>query len=262
VDTTQPDESRELRYAVAPITKVEVRDPSGTGDNTWTMTGYAAVFDSKTTLYDGKFLKLTESIAPSAFDHVLRNQPMDQPGGVVHFNFGHDMNRAVAATNVPAGEPGSLELSTDSTGLRFRAKVPRDDPDGVAMASKMRTGVLGQASFAFTIDPEDGDDLDTITNEDGTETEHRTLTNLNHLYDVCATPQGAYSQTVAQLRSLAVAIGRPDERAAIIVGSASAEGDIGVGTASAVGIVESRRPAEVIDLRVRSARRRFSQPME
>src|ERR1051326_8710301 len=102
-----------MRFVVAPITHVDVRDPSGNADNTWTMSGYAAVKNQQTTLYNGKFVKLTESIDTAAFDNVLKDQAMSQPDGVVHFNFGHDMNRAVAATNVPAGQPGSLHLRSD-----------------------------------------------------------------------------------------------------------------------------------------------------
>src|SRR6266566_1638802 len=135
VDERQaPTGPSELRYAVAPITNVEVRDPTATDDNTWTMSGYAAVFNETTTLLDSKFIRLTESIDQRAFDPVLQSQQMDSPDGVVHFNFGHDMNRAVAATDVPAGTPGSLKLNSDKRGLFFLAKVPRDDPDGVAMA--------------------------------------------------------------------------------------------------------------------------------
>src|SRR5262245_65611942 len=108
------------------------------------MSGYAAVFNETTTLLDSKFIKLTESVDARAFDHVLANQSLSTSEGVVHFNFGHDMNRAVAATDVPAGAPGSLLLSTDKKGLRFQAKVPRDDPDGIAMAVKVRAGVVKQ----------------------------------------------------------------------------------------------------------------------
>lgn len=203
-----PTENGELRYAVAPITAVEVRDTSGTDDNTWTMSGYAAVFNQNTTLYDGKFVKLTESIDPGFFDAVLRDQPMDSSDGVVHFNMGHDMNRAVAATDVPQGQPGSLRLEAHKQGLYFLAKVPRDDPDGVAMAVKMRSGVLRQASFAFTIAKAE----DTIVeNDDGPDEEHRRLLEAKHLYDVCATTQGAYPQTISQLRSYAAALGQPEE---------------------------------------------------
>lgn len=198
----------ELRYAVAPITNVEVRDPTGTNDNTWTMSGYAAVFGETTTLLDSKFLRLTESIDQRAFANVLRDQGMNSSEGVVHFNFGHDMNRAVAATDVPAGAPGSLQLSTDKRGLRFLAKVARDDPDGIALASKMRAGVVKQASFAFTVKEADYKYTET---EDGPDTEHRTITEIGRLYDVCACPQGAYSSTVSGLRSYGAALGQPDD---------------------------------------------------
>lgn len=206
----------ELRYAVAPLVNVEVRDGAGSFDNTWTMSGYAAVFDETTTLLDSKFLKLTESIDARAFDHVLSTQGIQTAGGVVHFNYGHDMNRAVAATDVPAGQPGSLELSTDKRGLFFTARVARDDPDGQAMAVKMRDGVLKQASFAFTIGDASYEELNARDDEGEMEalSEHRTINEVAHLYDVCATAQGAYSTTVSGLRSYAAALGehgvRPD----------------------------------------------------
>ena len=192
----------ELRYAVAPIVDVQVRDAGD--DGSWTMSGYAAAFNQATTLYDGRFLKLTEDIDPHAFDRVLREQPLTRPEGVVHFNFGHDMNRAVAATDVPAGQPGSLTLRPDGQGLHYLAKVARDDPDGAAMASKMRAGVLRQASFAFTIK-----NAKTVTSDlpDGRTQEHQRILEIGHLYDVCATSQGAYPQTVSQLRSMAAQLG-------------------------------------------------------
>ena len=203
----------ELRYAVAPIQSVEVRDPSANHDDSWTMSGYAAVYDETTTLLDSKFIRLTESIDSRAFDGVLKDQGLDQAGGVVHFNFGHDMNRAVAATDIAAGEPGSLKLESHKRGLYFEARVPRDDPDGQAMAVKMRSGVLRQASFAFTIGKATYDSTeDENAESEGTAyEEHRTITEVKHLYDVCATAQGAYSSTVAGLRSYSAALGQPSD---------------------------------------------------
>jgi HK97 family phage prohead protease len=198
----------ELRYAVVPITHVDVRDPSANPDNTWTMSGYAAVFNTATTLHDGKFLRVTEDIDPAFFDDILQRQKLSQPEGVVHFNFGHDMNRAVAATDIPAGQPGSLQLRADANGLFYLAKVARDDPDGIAMASKMRTGVVKQASFAFTV--ADSEVRSSLL-PDGRELEHRRLMRGGRLFDVTATPQGAYHQTVSQLRSYAAALGHPIE---------------------------------------------------
>src|SRR5215831_824196 len=198
----------ELRFAVAPLTHIDVRDAAENNDQTWTMSGYAAVFNEQTTLFNGKFVKATESIDARAFDHVLSEQGLNTPAGVVHFNFGHDMNRAVAATDVPAGQAGSLQLRSDAHGLHFLARVSRDDPDAIAMAAKMRAGVVRQSSFAFTV----GRDEITVTEqEDGPDVEHRTILELDHLYDVCCTTQGAYATTVSGLRSLSAALGHPDE---------------------------------------------------
>ena len=195
------DDELNFRFAVAPITHVDVRDPSANEDGSWTMSGYAAVFNQQTTLFDGRFVRTTEDLAPTAFDRVLREQ-----SDAVHFNYGHDMASTVASTRVPAGQEGSLQLRVDANGLHFLAKVARDDPDGLRMASKMRTGVLNQASFAFSI----RDAVDTTTDlEDGRQNEHRRITDLGYLRDVCATPLGAYRQTVSQLRSYAAAIGQP-----------------------------------------------------
>jgi Caudovirus prohead serine protease len=70
----------------------------------------------------------------------------------------------------------------------------------------MRSGVLRQASFAFTVAR---DTIEIEENQDGQDVEHRTLLECAHLYDVCATPQGAYAQTVSGLRSLAASLGQP-----------------------------------------------------
>lgn len=203
-DDRASGDEQQMRYAVAPIVGIEVREPSESYDNTWTMSGYAAVFDTETTLYDGRFTKLTEIIDRRAFDRLLREQPMTSPDGVVHFNYSHDMMSAVAATDVPAGQPGSLELRADSRGLFYTARVSRDDPDAVRMAAKMKTGVLRQASFAFKI----GDaDTEIRMLGDGREEERQVIKDIAWLADVCATPQGAYSATVSQLRSYAAAHG-------------------------------------------------------
>ena len=205
-----PAAERELRYAVAPITDITFRDATATGDGSWLIEGYAAVYDAETTLYDGKFYQLTESIAPGAFANVLArvNLPAsDLTRTLVHLNYVHDMQSAVAATDAD-GPIGRLLLAEDARGLRFTAKVDREDPDAVRMAVKMRRGVVRQASFAFTIAAEES--LETETEQKTVE--HTRILEIKDLYDVCVCPQGAYPQTVSTLRSLAAAIGRtPDE---------------------------------------------------
>src|SRR5262245_41018210 len=196
-------------YLVAPIERVDVREASATHDNTWTMSGYAAVFDQQTTAYDDGFDRLTIEIDPHAFDRLLATQRLDTPEGAVHFNLGHDMNTAVAATDVPEGQPGSLRLSADSHGLHFLARVSRDDPDGVRLASKMRSGVVRQASFAFTV-ANGGQKFTEIENEDGSFESNRRITEMQQLFDVCACPQGVFSQTVSGLQSYAKFLGQPE----------------------------------------------------
>ena len=198
----------ELFYAVAPIEKVDVRDSSRNDDNTWTMSGYAAVFNHTATIFDSSFLRTTVEIHSDAFRPVMAEQEFTQPSGVVHFNRGHDMNTSVAATDVPAGQPGSLQLpNPDKNGVPFLAKVPRDDPDGVALAVKMRTGVVRQASFAFT---SARDKWTYIETEDGPDEEQRLILEIGHIYDVCACPQGLFSQTVSGLQQYAKLLGQPD----------------------------------------------------
>jgi HK97 family phage prohead protease len=195
-------------FLVAPIEQMEVRDTSANHDNTWTMSGYAAVFHQRATLYDSAFERMTVEIDPQAFDRVLNGgQALGQPDGVVHFNHGHDMKTAVAATDVPKGQPGSLELTRDNHGLHFLARVSRDDPDAVALASKMRTGVVKQASFAFTTS---SDKYTTVDNEDGPIETHRLIMEMDHIYDVCAATQGVFHQTVSQLQTYAKLLGQPE----------------------------------------------------
>lgn len=188
----------EFRLAVAPLSQVRVSDPSGSGDGSWVVSGYAATFDEPYTLYDSKWFVMREQIAPGAFDDVLTRVAAGDE--LVHLNHGHDMMSAVAATDV-AGV-GSLELTADSHGLKFVARVDAEDPDAVRMAAKMRRGVVAQASFAFTIDTEFAQirDLD-----DGREDELWTIEKVGHLYDVCVCAQGANPYTESSLRSLAAA---------------------------------------------------------
>jgi HK97 family phage prohead protease len=193
-------------YAVAPIEMVDVRNNEPQG--TWTMSGYAAVFGHKAEVYSDKFVRATVELSPNAFANVLTTQGFNEPSGVVHFNRGHDMNTSVAATDVAAGQPGSLKLSVDKNGLHFMAKVSKSDPDAVALAEKMRVGVVRQASFAFTTS---GNEFSYAENEDGPDEENRLITDVEHIYDVCAATQGVFSQTISSLERYATLLGQPEQ---------------------------------------------------
>src|SRR5262245_42843917 len=210
MSTTEPAVERALRYAQVPLADVNVRDPSGTGDGSWLVEGYAAVYDQRTTLFDGQFYRVSEEIDPGAFAGVLERLdllPGESGRTLVHLNYGHDMQSSVASTDVEG--IGGLELSSDERGLRFEARVDPEDPDAQRMAVKMRRGVVNQASFAFTIAREENTTTDL---EDGRVEDHFRILEVGDLFDVCACARGAYQQTVSQLRSYAAAIGRSPER--------------------------------------------------
>lgn len=200
MSTTEPATERGIRYAVTPLTGVNFRDAEATGDGSWLVEGYAAVFDQRTTLYDGDLYRVTEDIDPSAFSVVLEREPL------VHLNYGHDMQSSVASTRVDG--IGGLSLEADEHGLHFEARIDREDSDAQRMAVKMRRGVVDQASFAFTIAREENTTTDL---EDGGTEDHYRILEIGDLFDVCVCPRGAYQQTVSELRSYAAAIGRsPD----------------------------------------------------
>jgi len=188
----------------APLAHTEIRDPSQNPDNTWTMSGYAAVFNQEAVLRKIGDNELRVTIDPKAFRKVLKTQQLASPDGVVHLNLGHDMNRVVASTNVPAGQPGSLILDTDRHGLKFLAKTSRDDPDAQKMAVGMRDGYIAQASMAFATSP-DGNEYSEVDDT----TYLRKINEINMLMDVCATPQGVFPQTTSRLESYALKYGQP-----------------------------------------------------
>lgn len=235
-ETLKPARSGQLRAALAPITNVVVRDATGTGDGSWVISGYAAVFDQATILYDGNYFRMREQIAPGAFDEVLASDPL------VHLNFGHDMQTAIASTQAPDAI-GRLKLAVDSTGLHFDAKVDPTDPDCVRLAAKMRRGVVNQASFAFRI----GDEDVLITSlPDGRDDELYTIRRVSELFDVCACAQGAYPQTTSQIRSVLAPYlpDRPvvaDSDAGGHAHRSDSEGGSSIAPLDAAGVAEPRR---------------------
>lgn len=254
--TTLTREAGALRLAIAPLRNIEVRDTTGTGgDGSWTMEGYAAVYEQETVLYDGRWFRMREEIARDAFKSVLSRVASGEE--LVHFNFGHEMNSSMAATDVQG--IGGLELSEDMHGLRFFARIDPDDPDAIRLAVKMRRGVVRQASFAFTIASEEL--VESGETEDGAYDEKWRITEIGHLYDVCACPQGAYPQTEAYVRSLASAsLGRSgleleghDRRSDAGVGDSGGVTDVAPAANDAeVGAGDRARAVELAQLKARA----------
>lgn len=183
-----------------PIEDVQWR-ASGAGEGQLTVRGHASVFD-RLSLDLGGF---RERIAKGAFTRVLDSNPD------VHALWDHDTKFVLART-----KNKTLELREDPVGLHFWAKVA-DTSYAKDLRLLMERGDIDQASFTFTVarDEWEIDEDENVT---------RTILEIDELYDVTVTAQGAYPQTdtsvVAHMRSrlkAEISEGRlPAEAAAVI----------------------------------------------
>jgi HK97 family phage prohead protease len=152
--------------------------------------GYAARFnhDSKLLVeyHQGKFQEFTERILPGAFDEALQSERLN----VIH-TIDHDRSKMVARTR-----SGTLQLSTDQVGLKYRFKVPNSTL-GNDLFEMVSRGDYFESSFVFTLD-EQGEKWE---KRDGKL--YRTISTVTGLYDTSTVVDGAYSSTpVAIARNL------------------------------------------------------------
>ena len=109
--------------------------------------GYAAVFNSETDL--GHF---REVIKPGAFDDVMTND--------VRALINHDPNLILGRT-----ENGTLELSTDERGLKYRVKLGNQQY-AKDFYESVKRGDISQSSFAFTIKDQSWNEERTVRSVD------------------------------------------------------------------------------------------------
>lgn len=142
--------------------------------------GYAAVYESESLDLGG----FTEIIARGAFDDVI-------PISDVFATFNHNEDRILARSN---HGKGSLELSLDERGLKYRFEAPKTNL-GDELLAFLRTGDISESSFAFTVDSDSW-----VRKEDGTYL--RTINKVNRLFDVSPVWNAAYgSATSVSCRS-------------------------------------------------------------
>ena len=138
--------------------------------------GYAAVFETPTDM--GNYL---EEIASGAFDDA------DDKDVVALFN--HDANYPLARTS-----NGTLELSSDARGLFYRFEAP-DTTFGNDLLKMVRSGLISQSSFAFTIRK------DNWMQEAGMKPKRR-IEQVDMLFDVSPVTYPAYKETSVTARAL------------------------------------------------------------
>jgi uncharacterized protein len=165
---------QEIRSKYGDNVELRTSEVRAAGDDTLVIEGYAANFEQTTDL--GYF---RETIARGAFDGVLEDD--------VRLLLNHDGAPMARTTN------GTLELSVDESGLRYRAALA-DTQDGRDLYKLIKRGDISQSSFAFTIEEQSW-------NEDRTE---RTFSKVGRLMDVSPVTYPAYPTTTVSARNLAL----------------------------------------------------------
>lgn len=161
---------------------VELRDGDGAPP---ALAGYAAVFDSWTTLYRSRTFEYREVIRPGAFRKALAE------GQDVRALFNHDPNQVLGRTKA-----GTLRLAEDARGLSIRIDPP-DTQLGRDVVEMVRRGDVSQMSFAFTA--RDGGEKLTITRRGDVEVYEAEILDVD-LYDVAPVTYPAYKDTEVGLR--------------------------------------------------------------
>lgn len=139
--------------------------------------GYAVVFNQSADL--GWF---TEEIDSHAFDNADMSN--------VYLLFNHDDNNVLAGTT-----NGSLQMTIDERGLKQTSNII-DTSIGEDVLKLVKNGLINKMSFAFTIDPDGGEEW--ISGEDK---DHRIIRKIDHLFDLSLVTYPAYPQTSAYARS-------------------------------------------------------------
>ncbi|PEA97939.1 HK97 family phage prohead protease [Bacillus cereus] len=121
------------------ITKLSTRD--ATEEQPSKITGYAAVFNSKTTI-GGWF---DEVIEPGAFARSLSEN------SDIRALFNHNWDNVLGRT-----KSGTLRLEEDDKGLKFEIELPNTSV-GRDLAESMSRGDINQCSFGFWITEENWD---------------------------------------------------------------------------------------------------------
>jgi HK97 family phage prohead protease len=148
-----------------------------------TVEGYAALFDTPS---DG--LEFTEVIDRNAFDGVIARSD-------VFALLNHDNSRGILGRSKYG--KGSLELSIDERGLKYRFDAPKSAL-GDELIENLKRGEVNESSFCFDVTDEEWqeDGLD----DHGYKKFKRTILKIGHLYDVSPVYSAAYSATTVSLR--------------------------------------------------------------
>ena len=181
MENKEDKRTEELRNQYGENVELRTAEVRAAGDDSLVVEGYASNFDVE---YDLGYFK--ESVARGAFDDVMQDD--------VRFLLNHTGAPLARTTN------GTLELSVDETGLKYRAALA-DTQDGRDLYKLIKRGDITQSSFAFTIDNDEwSEDRST-----------RTITKIGRLLDTSAVTYPASPSTTVAARNMAAATQEVEE---------------------------------------------------
>lgn len=121
-------------------------DDGSNGVDDLFMIGLASSTNSLYEMFDAAG-PYNEMVAPGAFRASLAlGDQLDVPLVLQHTDL-----RRIARTTIPAGQPGSLQLSETDRGLECRAQLDPNDADVQYILPKLKSGLLSEMSFRFEI---------------------------------------------------------------------------------------------------------------
>ena len=147
--------------------------------------GYATTFNQPYLLYDGRYYKVWEQIAPTAFDECDMSDVIMQ----------YDHAGRVFARN----KNGTLTLAVDAIGLKMTASLGGTDI-GRQLYQEIKGGYTDKMSFGFVVEDQR---VSTVDHENDVETITRTITKIKKLYDVSAVSIPANDMTSISARRYA-----------------------------------------------------------
>lgn len=128
-----------------------------------------------------------ESIDPGAIDEeTLRD---------VRLLVNHDFNGIPLARSRRNTKNSTMRLSIEADGVSMEADLDEKNPKAVELYSAVERGDVSGMSFAFLVDGDIWDNLDS-------EYPKRTITHISEIYEVSAVTWPAYEQTSISSRSL------------------------------------------------------------
>lgn len=148
--------------------------------------GYATTFNQPYLLYDGRYYKVWEQIAPTAFDECDMTDVIMQ----------YDHAGRVFARN----KNGTLTVAVDAIGLKMTASLGGTDI-GRQLYQEIKGGYTDKMSFGFVVAEDQR--VSTVDHENDVETITRTITKIKKLYDVSAVSIPANDMTSISARRYA-----------------------------------------------------------